>query len=712
VHYLLKRAASFAAVTSLLVAGAASSAVTQHANAATRTAAGANVDWPLFGNSTDATHYSTLTQINDSNVSQLGVAWTRQEGAELNTWETDPVEVGGVMYFTTNLDQVEAVNAATGSLLWLYTPKVDFYQAIAAGGGGVPVNRGVTVANGRVYLLTDDDQLFSLQAATGEVLWSESVAPAADGYYESSPPTYWNGIVFVGSGGSDSGLRGFEAAYDATTGKQIWRFYTVPKPGQGWVPATGQHGGGDVWMPATIDTTDGMLYLATGNPSPDFNASVRTGCNPYVDGTVALNALTGKMVWWHSQYCPDWWDYDSTQPTLLFNLTDAHGNIIRAVGEGNKGGHYWVFNAKTGAVISISKDVVFESEPHLTPTSKGVKVCPITAGIEYGPAAYSPITGAIYVGGLQTCGIVATAPISSVTAHKLGAVDTGGTLAGLPNPTGTMTAIDPLTGKFIWQDQLPSQLAGGALATAGNLVFYAADDGTIYAFNSQTGKILWHPNVGISGGAAPITYEINGVQYVAVAMGGSQVGVKPTGGTMYVFKLHGGPITKAPVANPGLVPAANLPSTKGMTQINKYTYANLQKKTVLFIVTAGVGDNNAGFNFDGYSKGDATFTVPVGYGVTFEFSNTQRIPHSLGVTSNHTGQLNTPVFGFGPVETAGAIAGLKEGLYQVVGLAANPSVAGNYYLTCLVPGHAASGMWVNFVISTTATAPSITTSGM
>jgi hypothetical protein len=275
-----------------------------------------------------------------------------------------------------------------------------------------------------------------------------------------------------------------------------------------------------------------------------------------------------------------------------------------------------------------------------------------------------------------------------------------------------MTAIDPLTGKFIWHVQLPSQLAGGALATGGNLVFYAADDGTIYAFNAQTGKILWHPNVGIAGGAAPITYEINGTQYVAVAMGGSGVGVLPSGGTMYVFKLHGGPITKAPVANPGLVPKANLPPLTGLTRINKFTYANTQQKRVIFIMTAGYTSNNAGFNFDGYSKGDATFTVPTGYGVTFEFSNTQRIPHSLGITSNTAGKLITPLFGFGPVTTANPIKGIKPGFYQIAGLASTPGEVGKYYLTCLVPGHAASGMWINFVISATATAPSISTSGM
>ncbi|HEY8286297.1 MAG TPA: PQQ-binding-like beta-propeller repeat protein [Chloroflexota bacterium] len=702
--------ASVAILASLLLGGSVRAAMNLATPASQVSQAGANMDWPLFGNTTDNTRFSTLSQINDSNVTKLGAAWTMQEGPQLATWETMPIEVGGVLYFTNNLDQVRAVNAATGSLIWQYTPKVNFYLAIAGGGGGVPTNRGVTVANGRVYLLTDDDHMISLQAATGEVLWNTIVADATSGYYESSPPTYWNGLLFVPSSGSDSGLRGFVAAYNATTGKQVWRFYMVPRPGHGWVPATGQHGGGDVWMPPTVDATTGMLYITTGNPSPDFNASVRGGCNPYVDGMVALNALTGKLAWWHTERCPDWWDFDSAQPAVLFNMTMPNGHTVRAVGSGNKGGHYWVFNAKTGAVISISPDVVYESTP--IPNAAGVKVCPITAGIEYGPAAYSPVTNAIYVGGLATCGILTSLSPAQIASHKLGAVDTGGNLTSLPNPTGTMTAIDPATGKFIWHVKLPSQLFGGALATAGNLVFFGADDGTVYAFNARNGKILWHPNVGVSFGAAPMTYEVNGTQYIAVAAGGGGVGVLNTGGTFYVFKLNGGPIPKAPVNNAGLVPAAHLPSLKGLTKLNKFTYADTTSKRVIFIMQGAYNSSNSGFNFDGYSKGNATFVVPTGYGVTFEFSNKSFLPHSLGVTSNNSGKLNLPVFGFGPVSTADAMKGIKPGVYQVVGLATDKTDVGKYYLTCLVPGHAASGMWINFTISATATVPEITTTGM
>jgi hypothetical protein len=215
--------------------------------------------------------------------------------------------------------------------------------------------------------------------------------------------------------------------------------------------------------------------------------------------------------------------------------------------------------------------------------------------------------------------------------------------------------------------------------------------------------------VGISFGAAPITYEVNGTQYIAVAAGGSGVSVLNTGGTFYVFKLGGGSIPKALVNNLGLVPAANLPSLKGLTKLNPYTYADTTVKRVIFRVVAASNNTNAGFNFDGYTKGNANFVVPLGYGVTFEFSNKSFLPHSMAITSNHSGKLNLPIFGFGPVSTANALGGIKPGAYQVVGLATDKTDIGSYYLTCLVPGHAASGMWVKFTISTTAKVPAIVT---
>lgn len=707
-HRTLKRGAYGAALASLLLTGAANMAVSQHATAASSAAAAANVDWPRFGNNSDNTRFSTLSQINDSNVSKLGIAWTQQEGPSLAVFETDPVVVDGIMYYTTNTDQVRAVNAATGATVWQYTPKVNFALAISGGGGGVPVNRGVTVENGRVYLLTFDDQLISLQAATGEKLWSSQVSDPNAGYSETSPATYYDGLLIVGSAESDAGERGFVAAFDANTGKQVWRYYTVPAAGQGWnQPAGARHGGGDVWMPSVVDTTTGIVYFGTGNPSPDLDNSQRPGCDPWVNATVALNAKTGKFLWAHTEFCNDQWDYDSHQPPMIFNLTLKNGQTIRAVGHGNKSSFYYVYNALTGEVIAKTPPLMYNYNKHIPPTVQGTIACPTASGgIEYSPPAFSPLTQDVYETGLNTCAIFKLAPVSQTNLHAQGAPDFGGTPIPYGKTTGFIAAVDPTTGKIVWRTQLKQAMVGGALATAGNLVFSGCDDGNFYAFDATTGKALWKANLGLDFGAAPITYEVNGVQYVAIADGGSVVSTGKTGGTMVVFKLNGGPIHQVPavVASTEGVQAAI--STKGLTQINPYMWINASKQHVVIKLVAASSAANSGFNFDGYFKGAANFIVPGGWAVDWIFTNDAALNHSAALATSLKPGAPLPLFGFGaPVETPNAAAGVHAGTTQYVGFGANQP--GKYYLICAVPGHVSAGMWDYFTISTTAKLPSI-----
>ncbi|MDB5058310.1 MAG: putative pyrrolo-quinoline quinone, partial [Chloroflexi bacterium] len=494
-HSIVRRGVALGVVASLLMSGSATVGAIKQA-AARSTGASSNADWPVFGNTSDNTRYSSLTQINTKNVGKLGLAWTAQEGGNLSNWETDPVVVNGVMYLTTNTDQVRAVNAATGKLLWQFTPQVNFTLAVAGGGGGTPTNRGVAVANGKVYLLTFDDQLIALQASTGEKLWSTKVANSSDGYSETSPATYWNGMLFVGSAESDAGLRGFVAAYNATTGKQIWRFFTVPAPGQSWVPKAGHHGGGDVWMPPVVDPTTGLLYFGTGNPSPDLNNSQRPGCNPWVDATVALNAKTGKFAWAHTEVCPDVWDYDSHQTPMLFDVHYANGTTVHAVGHANKSGLFFVYDARTGKVLAQSPHLGDYSMPHLRPSTQGVKVCPAGfGGVEYSPPAYSPATQLAYEPGLNNCAIYKLAPQSENNLHSVGAIDFGGATIPTGRSSGFMAAVDTRTGKIGWKTSVPTPMVGGALATAGGLVFSGSENGTFYGFNSSSGKVLWKTNV-------------------------------------------------------------------------------------------------------------------------------------------------------------------------------------------------------------------------
>ena len=676
-----------------LVLAASVSASSFHSVQAQPASAGATVDWPLFGNTTDNTRFSSLSQINDQNVSQLGLAWTQSQGPKLSSFETDPVVVNGVLYYTTNLDQVRAVNAATGSLLWQFTPKVNFYLAISGGGGGVPTNRGVTVANRTVYLLTFDNQLIALQASTGEKLWSTQVADPNLGYSETSPPTYWHGLLFVGSAESDSGRRGFVAAYNASSGQQVWRFFTVPPAGQGWIKKGSKASGGDVWMPQLIDSRTGILYFGTGNPYPDFDLSQRPGCDPWVNATVALDARTGRFIWAHSEVCNDIWDYDSHQEPMIFDITMKDGSTVHAVGHGNKSGLYFIYDAATGKVLAQTAHLGKWTTPHV-PSSKPVYTCPgFFGGLEFSPPAFSPLTQNVYEPGMDACQILG-----------------GGVFKPPASYDGWMAAVDATSGKVAWKSMVPAPMWGGTVATAGNLVFAGSIDGHLYAFDARIGKVLWKPNIGLAFAAAPITYEINGTQYVAVAAGGPSPGAffgkLPLGGTLVVFKLNGKPITKQPTvvgSTSGGLP--EVVSVAGMTRVSPWVYMNTARQRVVFKVVAAATSDNSGFNFNGYSKGAANFIVPAGWHADFIFTNNSALPHSVAVVPTLKISATTTPF----AATPDPFRGVGGNQTQYAGFGFAPPSPGKYYLVCLVPGHITAGMWDNFTVDATATAPSIQT---
>lgn len=490
-----------------------------------------SASWPLFGNTSDNTRFSPLRQIDTATVHSLAPAWSRPEGPHLSLFESNPIVVGNTLYITTNTDQVDALNAVTGAIRWQYTPVLNLFS-LQTMDAATPVSRGVTVAGGTVYVLTFDDRLIALRASSGAVRWQRQVADPGQRYVEPSPPTYWNGLLFVGSAGGDNGARGFVAAFNARTGGRIWRYYTVPAAGHGWVPKRGHHGGGDVWMPPTVDVRSGVLYAGTGNPSPDLTNRNRPGCDRWTDATIALDARTGRFLWGHTEVCPDLWDYDSGQPPMLFPVR-AGRRTIRAVGEGNKDGIYSIFDASSGRLLSTSV-VVPGSRPRPAPTRSGARVCPGEfGGILYSPASYNPLSHRVFVPGLQMCGIY-------TVGAGAGSGDVGGTIRSVRPYTGTVAALDANSGRAIWKRSFPAPVIGGTLATAGNLVFTGCDNGRLYALDARSGAVLWQWPVGLPFGAAPITYAIGGRQFVAVAAGGSAVAVaegRPTKGRLLVFAL-------------------------------------------------------------------------------------------------------------------------------------------------------------------------------
>jgi PQQ-dependent dehydrogenase (methanol/ethanol family) len=504
-------------------------------------------DWPVFGRDRDNTRYAPQTQIDRRTVSRLGEAWHSDLGGNQFLQESFPIEVDGVLYVTTSTDEVYAFDAATGKVKWKYTPKVDFSLSTGVGGYGISVNRGVAVSDGMVYLLTFDCQLKAISAATGEEVFSSQVDDPKSGAYETMSPTVYDGQVFVGNSGSDEGVRGFVAAYDAKTGKQNWRFWTIPPVGTGW-RAKGT-GGGTVYMAPTIDTKTGNVLFGTANPSPAIVGTKRPGQNLYTSSVVALKADTGKLVWFNQEVPHDLWDYDAASPVLLLD-TVIDGRKRRIAAQAGKSGYLFMLDAETGK--DVFPRLAFVTQNHRPPTTSGTLECPgPLGGSQYAPLAYSPQVNAVYVSGIEFCFIL------TVTDENLQGESNFGGTRSIPSdsdPSGTFDAVDMSTGRFLWRRKIDSPMAAGAAATAGGLVFTVDQKGVMYAFDAKTGVTRWKADLGLAGAAAPVVYSVAGKQYVAVAIGGAGMTASnklgPIGSRVVVLTLDGRKIVPAKPSRP------------------------------------------------------------------------------------------------------------------------------------------------------------------
>ena len=493
-----------------------------------------SLDWDYVGHDRNNDRYAPETQIDTANVAKLKQVWNVPMGPQQYLMENFPIETGGRVYVTTSSDEMVALNATDGHRVWRTAPQVNFSLSTGVGGYGVSVNRGVAVADGKVYEATFDDKLIAVQQSTGEQLWSHQVVSPHSGAYETTGPTVWNNMVFVGDSGAEDGVRGFVAAYNATTGKQLWRFYTVPKAGTSWVKKPG--GGGTVYFAPTIDPTTGTIYVGTGNPSPAIVGTARPGKNLYTDSILALNAYTGKLKWYHQEVHHDLWDYDAESPVVLFNAT-VHGRAVPAVGEAGKSGYYFILNRATGK--DLFRKLAFVKENHTPPTTKGKLECPgAVGGSQYAPVSYSPQTHAAYVSGINLCMILTVTKTAKTGESQFGGARTS---PSKEIPTGTFSAVNVNTGKFLWKRKMPTPMTGGSTTTAGGLVFTGDQHGNLYAFSAATGKVLWKTNVGLAFGSAPIVYEINGREYLLAAIGGGALTASehlgPIGARVVAFAL-------------------------------------------------------------------------------------------------------------------------------------------------------------------------------
>jgi alcohol dehydrogenase (cytochrome c) len=503
-------------------------------NAEMKDAAKDGQNWLLHGRTYSNQRYSPLDQIDAKNVNELKPVAIIQTAMPAS-FETTPIVVDGVMYATTPVVndkmKIMAYNAATGDPIWSTTYDLGNFK-ICCG----PVNRGVAVGYGKVYVLTLDDKLLALDAKTGKKDWEAKLADPRAGYSETMAPQLYDGKVIVGSSGGEWPIRGFVAAYSAKTGKQEWRWHsTDPKSfeGKSW-----KTGGGMVWTTPAIDAKRGLVIFSTGNPNPDLNGTHRKGDNRWTDSIVALNVNTGKLKWAYQEVKHDVWDYDAVSNVVLFD-TKVNGKTVPAAGEAGKVGWFFIVNRDTGKLIRKSAPFVPMSKNMFsTPTKKGVNMLPgANGGSEWSPPAYSPKTDDVYILGLNQLMTFTTQKVTTIPGH----IRLGSTFKNVKGDkaqqSGTFTAINVNSGKIDWQAKVPQPMMGGALATAGNLVFTGEGNGWFDAFDAKTGKKLWRYNLGAGVNAPPVTYSVKGKQYVAVAAGGNfQLGF-PRGDAIAIFAL-------------------------------------------------------------------------------------------------------------------------------------------------------------------------------
>jgi len=492
-------------------------------------------DWLMYGADYQSQRFSRLTQINRENVHSLRAAWIYQpKQAGEAPIESSAVVVGGMMYVTEPPSTVTALDARFGTKIWSWTPHMPAKLYTI---GVHRSNRGVAVYGSTVFVGTLDCHLVALDAITGAVRWDVHVAENGQGHALTAAPRVLDGKVIVGVAGGDVDIRGFLDAYDANTGKHLWRSFTIPAPGDPGSETWGKDmtgiGGGAPWGTGSYDPELNLLYWGTGNPAPDYNGHNRPGDNLYTCSLLAVDADTGKMKWYF-QFTPhDTHDWDAIQVPVLFDAT-LDGKPRKLVADANRNGFYYVLDRVTGQFLtgvpfvketwakgldSNGRPIMF---PDTEPTPKGRLLYPDGhGGTNLNSPSYSPQTKLFYVSAREA-GAYTLEGRPQVKFPDFG----GGGRLNLPGDQsyGAIRALDALTGKMKWEYRFLAPAQVSTLATAGGLVFSGTDEGNFFAVDALTGKLLWEFSVGgTETEANPITYEIEGKQYVLVASGNAFV---------------------------------------------------------------------------------------------------------------------------------------------------------------------------------------------
>ena len=560
---------------------------------------GAHADhdnWLTYGHGYANQRYSALDQIDAGNVARLVPKWIYQTGV-LGTFPTSPIVADGVMYLSTPYNHVVALDAATGKQQWRYTHEMET-DKLCCGSH----NRGIAIGYGRLYMITADARLLALDTADGAIVWDipvldlatgnsadlnaiRNLDPSAEELANSTrfagymAPVVYDGKVFVGVSGAGytailgeaegdgtyllgkpgirRGQRAFLTAYDATSGRLVWRWYSTAA--QGWEGNFAERtafgdllhrdtaaervnaskyrdawktGGGSIYSSPSIDPELGLIYFGTGNAAPPYAPHTRPGDNLYTASLIALDIRTGALRWYHQITPHDIWGYDVAAPPVLFDFQSG-GKKVRAVAQASKSGWLYVFDRATGEPFGRSDPFVPQNELMFhRPTREGIMVAPGAAGgANWPPTSYSPLTQWLYVSGTH-----------NPTRYGLEDDKDGRTLVTLDFPkdierSGTFSAIDPADGGIKWQVETDLPVVSGSIATGGELIFHGESNGDFVARDAGSGKALWHFNTGAGVNAPPVTYAVGGRQFVAVAAGGHRLFDFPLGDAVVAFGL-------------------------------------------------------------------------------------------------------------------------------------------------------------------------------
>jgi quinohemoprotein ethanol dehydrogenase len=612
-------------------------------------------DWVTNGGNMTNQRYSTLTQINTANVKQLKGAWmARLNGSGVGgkySAEATPLVKDGIMYVVTGNDDVFAINAKTGELLWERKSGIDQKITTVCCGW---LNRGLAMGEGMLFLGQLDTNVVALDIKTGKEVWKTPIEQWQNGYVVTSAPLYYDGIVYNGISGGEFGTRGRLTALDANTGKILWRAYTLPDPGEvgsdSWPKDSPQasRGGAPIWNTPALDPELGLVYFATGNCGPDYNGAVREGDNLFCASIMALKAKTGEYVWHFQEVHHDIWDYDAASPVVLFD-TVINGQPRKGIAEAGRTGWVYILDRTNGKPLVGIEERAVPQEP-LQKTAKtqpfpiGDNTVPTCAkaapgyetvgcifaafwetpvliepggqgGTNWSPMPYDPDTGYFYVPGT----IRPSTFVRYGDVYKHGLRYVGGTQAppiGAPL-AGTFTAINATTNKIAWQQQMPYRMGGGggSSVTAGGLLLRGEPDGNFVALDAKSGEILWKFQTGFGADAPPVVYQVDGDEYISIVTGGNSIQGSANGDALWTFSLKGQISPLWPPPPPLTIAGPGGPIAPGVDKVK-------------------IADLNAE-----YAYFPARTRVKVGTRVTF--TNLGDLPHSATAAAGDRGKWDT-----------------------------------------------------------------------